>query len=138
MNLRKWAFLLLAAVLTCAVAAGGQTRKAKQSTKSKRAVKVQPATKTQTTSQTDTATPAEKASEAPQAAQPAEVERISVEELKEKLAKNEPVFIIDSRSQGSYDATENRIKGAVRIPLDEVESRLAEIPRDKEIVVYCT
>ena len=138
MNLRKWAFLLIAAVLACAIAAEGQTRKAKQSTKSKSAAKAQPATKTQTTSQMDTAAPAQKASEAPQAAQPAEVERIPVEELKEKLAKNEPVFIIDSRSQGSYDATETRIKGAIRIPIDEVESRMAEIPRDKEIVVYCT
>ena len=138
MNLRKWAFLLIAAVLTCAVAAEGQTRKAKQSTKSKSAAKIQPAAKPQTSPQTDTATPAEKAPEVAQAAQPAEVERISVEDLKEKLAKNEPVFIIDSRSQGSYDGSETRIKGAIRIPLDEVESRLAEIPRDKEIVVYCT
>ena len=67
-----------------------------------------------------------------------EVQRITVDELKAKLAAKEPVFIIDSRSQGSYGNSEIKIKGAVRIPMDEVESRLAEIPRDKEIVIYCT
>jgi hypothetical protein len=67
-----------------------------------------------------------------------EVDRITVDELKAKFAKKEPVFIIDSRGPGSYDSSEIKIKGAVRIPMDQVESRLSEIPRDKEIVVYCT
>jgi hypothetical protein len=138
MNVRKWAFLLIAIALTCAAAANGQTPKSKRPAKSQSAAKIQPAAKAQSSPQADAASPAGKAAEVTQAAQPAEVERITVEELKGKLAKNEPVFIIDSRSQGSYDATETKIKGALRIPMDEVESRLSEIPRDKEIVTYCT
>jgi rhodanese-related sulfurtransferase len=69
---------------------------------------------------------------------PQEVERITVEQLKEKIDKNEPVFIIDSRSTGSYDGSDYKIKGSVRIPEGEIEARLAEIPRDKPIVIYCT
>jgi predicted sulfurtransferase len=71
-------------------------------------------------------------------AKAADVERVSVDELKAKIAKNEPVIIIDSRTQAAYDSSDSRIKGAIRIPLDEVEARLKEIPRDKEIVTYCT
>ena len=72
------------------------------------------------------------------AVRPQEVERITVDELKAKIAKREPVTIIDSRSQSSYEASDTKIKGAIRISADEIESRLKEIPRDKEIVTYCT
>jgi rhodanese-related sulfurtransferase len=68
---------------------------------------------------------------------PQEIERITVDELKAKLAKREPVTIIDSRSASSYEAGDTKIKGAIRIAPDEVEARLKEIPRDKEVVVYC-
>ena len=68
----------------------------------------------------------------------AEVERITVDELKVMLAENKPVTIIDVRSPSTYDATDTKIKNAVRIPLDEIEARLKEIPRDREIVTYCT
>ena len=67
-----------------------------------------------------------------------EVQLISVDELKAKLEKNEPVTIIDSRSEGSYEGAATKIKGAIRIPSDQVVSRLKEIPADTEVVIYCT
>ena len=66
--------------------------------------------------------------------QPAEAGRISVAELKEMLAANRPVTIIDVRALDSY---EQRIKGALGIPLSELEARLADLPRDRDIVTYC-
>jgi hypothetical protein len=114
----KNAFVMLALVLGLALTTAAQN-KAKQSAKSKKPAAAKPATI------------------APVAAE-AEVARMTVEELKSKINKNEPITIIDSRSQGSYDATDSKIKGAIRIPTDEVESRLKEIPRDKAIVIYCT
>lgn len=63
-------------------------------------------------------------------------ERITVEELKAKLAKKEPVVIIDVRGS-DYDASETRIKGAVRIAPAELDAHLKDLPRDKEIVTYC-
>ena len=137
MNVKKYVFLLVITALACAGVADAQSVKSGRTTKSKRAAKIKPAANPQSSPQPGTAS-GEKAAVETQAAQPVEPQRITVEELKEKLAKNEPVFIIDSRSQGSYDGTETKIKGAVRIPMDDVESRLNEIPRDKEIVVYCT
>ncbi len=67
--------------------------------------------------------------------QPAEVARISVAELKELLAANRPVTIVDVRTLDSY---EQKIKGALSIPLGELEARLGDIPRDREIVTYCS
>ena len=130
MNLRKCA-LLLVVMLALAGVADAQRTKSKSKAKAKRpatATSVAPAAQS---SQAAPAAPAEHKTEG-------EISRITVEELKERLAKNAPVFIIDSRSQSSYDNSEIKIKGAVRIPADEIEARLKEIPHDREIVVYCT
>ncbi len=64
------------------------------------------------------------------------VEKITVEELQAKLAKNEKLVIIDVRGS-DYDSSATKIKGAIRIPPAELAARLAEIPRDQEIVTYC-
>jgi type IV secretory pathway VirB10-like protein len=143
MIFKKCAFLALAMILACATFADAQQTKSTKARKSKRPAKVvapqtpiKPADPTKIESP---APPPQAAQEEPKsAAQPAEIERVTVEELKEKIAKREPITIIDSRSQGSYDSTPTKIKGAIRIPLDEVQARLKDIPRDKEIVVYCT
>jgi hypothetical protein len=143
MILKKWAFLAMALVLACATFAGAQQRaKSGKTKKSKHPAKVatpQTPVPSADLKKVESPTPTQPSTEAPKpAAQPGEVERITVDELKEKLAKHEPVTIIDSRSQGSYDATATKIKGAVRIPMDDVKARLKDIPRDKEIIVYCT
>lgn len=61
-----------------------------------------------------------------------EVKRISVEDFKALLAGDKPVTVIDVR-----EGAERKIKGAVVIPVGDIESRLKEIPRDHEIVTYC-
>ena len=127
MNLKKCALLVVAVMLALVSVADAQRTKSKSKTK-----KTADANTTAAANQSSQATPAaEHKTEG-------EVPRITVDELKEKLAKNAPVFIIDSRSQSSYDNSEMKIKGAVRIPADEIDARLKEIPRDREIVVYCT
>ncbi len=44
-------------------------------------------------------------------------------------------LLIDVRTPAEFEA--GHIPGAVNIPVDEIRRRLAEIPKDKEIVVYC-
>jgi rhodanese-related sulfurtransferase len=63
-------------------------------------------------------------------------ERITIDELKARLAKKEPVVIIDVRGS-DYDSSEAKIKGAIRIVPAELEAHLKDLPRDKEIVTYC-
>jgi rhodanese-related sulfurtransferase len=70
-----------------------------------------------------------------------EIERITVQELKAKIARNEPVTIIDVRGSASA-ASDSRIKGAIVVRSRRLEYRLAfpplkDIPRDAEVVTYC-
>lgn len=71
-----------------------------------------------------------------------EVQFVTVEELKAKLAKNEPVTIIDVRGSTGVLENDNKIKGAVYVKLRRLKSRLVipplrDVPRDREVVTYC-
>jgi rhodanese-related sulfurtransferase len=45
------------------------------------------------------------------------------------------VFLLDVRTPQEYQQA--HLEGAVLIPIDQVEKRLGEIPRNKPILVYC-
>lgn len=44
-------------------------------------------------------------------------------------------ILLDTRTKGEYEF--GHIEDAVNIPVDEIRNRLAEIPKDKTIVLYC-
>jgi rhodanese-related sulfurtransferase len=67
---------------------------------------------------------------APVSALPREVSVQEAYELRETDA-----FILDVRTPEEWEA--GHIPGATLIPLDELEARLAEVPRGEEIVVIC-
>jgi rhodanese-related sulfurtransferase len=72
----------------------------------------------------------------------AEIEFITAEQLKAKLAKNEPVTIIDVRGTSALLNDDNKIKGAIYVKLRRLKSRLAfpplkDVPRTREVVTYC-
>ncbi len=67
-----------------------------------------------------------------------EPQRITVDELQERLDTGEPVFFIDTRSPDAWRAADSQIAGSRRIPPDDVADRLDEIPGDRLIVTYCT
>ena len=56
-------------------------------------------------------------------------------ELKKKLENKENVFLLDVRTPEEFE--EQRIKGSVNIPITELQERLNEIPKDKEIITIC-
>jgi membrane protein DedA with SNARE-associated domain/rhodanese-related sulfurtransferase len=62
--------------------------------------------------------------------------RIGVEELRHLIANADPPAIVDVRTTRSYAA--QHIPGALRMTLEEVDRKLASLPRDREIVLYCT
>ena len=66
-------------------------------------------------------------------AQETRPDRITLEEFKAIIADGKPFLVLDVR--GHIDS---KIKGAKHVPLDALESRLAELPRDREIVTYCS
>jgi rhodanese-related sulfurtransferase len=61
---------------------------------------------------------------------PAEVSVAQAFQLREEGA-----FVLDVRTPAEWE--ESHIPGATLIPLDELESRLDEVPVDREVVVMC-
>jgi len=64
--------------------------------------------------------------------------RISPEELKAKLDAGEQVTIVDLRHPLDFLPYPQVIPGAIRLSPAEVETRHGEIPRDRDIILYCT
>jgi rhodanese-related sulfurtransferase len=50
-------------------------------------------------------------------------------------ADAQSLFVLDVRTPDEYAA--GYVPGAVNIPHDQLASRLAEVPKDREVVVYC-
>lgn len=66
------------------------------------------------------------------------VARISPEELFARREQGEEIAIVDLRSAFDLEFDPVRIPDALQIPYEEIEARHIEIPRDREVVVYCT
>ena len=64
-----------------------------------------------------------------------DVPRMPLQEVEAKLEQSQAI-LVDVRSKQSYDA--GHAANAISIPEDEMASRLGELPRDKEIILYCT
>ncbi|MEP6819978.1 MAG: rhodanese-like domain-containing protein [bacterium] len=70
-----------------------------------------------------------------------ETEFISADELKAKLAKKEPVAIIDVRG-ANLPLNADKITGAVYVKLRKLKYRLGfpplkDVPHNREVVTYC-
>jgi len=63
------------------------------------------------------------------------IEIISVDEAYEIYSSGKDCLFIDVRNEGEYKRS--HIKGAILIPVKEIEANLDKIPKDKIIVVYC-
>jgi hypothetical protein len=68
------------------------------------------------------------------------VPRVQVQELAAKLAAEDPgnILLVDVRSHGYYDAGSLRIKGSIRIEPNNLAEELKQLPREKDIYLYCT
>ena len=65
-------------------------------------------------------------------------QKITVDELRERLDRGENVFFVDTRNPVAWGEAETKLPGAIRVPADAVQQHLADIPRDRTIVTYCT
>jgi membrane protein DedA with SNARE-associated domain len=68
------------------------------------------------------------------------VPRIQVQELAARLASEDAtqVLIVDVRSHGYYDSGAARIKNSIRIEPNNLEEEIKNLPKDKDIYLYCT
>lgn len=63
-----------------------------------------------------------------------ELDALTIEELDEKMKNNE-IMLIDVRPSEEYEHA--HIPGAVSIPVNELKSRVANLPENKTIIAYC-
>lgn len=66
------------------------------------------------------------------------VSRMTVQELKAAIDRGEQPFVVDLRHRLEFLVNPRTVSTAVRIAPDELPLRHAEIPRDREVVLYCT
>jgi rhodanese-related sulfurtransferase len=71
-----------------------------------------------------------------------QISRITAEELKSKLSRNEGVTILDVRDTDGYVNSNDRIKGSIHVKVRRLQSRLTlpplgNVSRDTEVVTYC-
>ncbi len=66
------------------------------------------------------------------------IARITPKELMDKLRAGETISIVDLRQPMDIEAFPQMIPGALRIAMEEIEERHAEIPRDRDVVLYCS
>ena len=67
-----------------------------------------------------------------------EVTRVTADEVGERMKRGEQFAFIDTRNPQAWADAETKLPGAIRLPADEVEQHLDEIPRDRAVITYCT
>ncbi len=67
--------------------------------------------------------------------QAAQMQNLNAAQASEMLQKQDGVFLLDVRTPQEY--LEVRLADSTLIPIDQVQKRLAEIPKQRPIIVYC-
>jgi rhodanese-related sulfurtransferase len=64
--------------------------------------------------------------------------RISVADLDELIQAGAAPLIIDVRSLTARELEPRWIPGALHVPLEDVARQIKELPRDRDVILYCT
>lgn len=63
--------------------------------------------------------------------------RITPQEVRSRQ-EGEPVAFLDDRNPRAWGEATDKLPGAIRVPADQVDAHLSEIPNDRTVVAYCT
>ena len=66
------------------------------------------------------------------------IARITVDELKQKIDAGEELVIVDLRHSLDFEADPHTIPGAFRMDAKDLEEKDDRLPRDRDVVLYCT
>jgi membrane protein DedA with SNARE-associated domain len=66
------------------------------------------------------------------------VARITPEEVKKKLDAGEDILIVDLRDALEFEIDPHTIPGALHLSVEELDAQHHQIPRDREIALFCT
>ncbi len=65
------------------------------------------------------------------------VARMTPEELKRRMDAGEDIVVVDLRHSLDFEAEPEKIPGALHLKPEDLEQRHEEIPRDRDVVLYC-
>jgi rhodanese-related sulfurtransferase len=65
----------------------------------------------------------------------AAMQNISATDMQKITRQTPDIYLLDVRTLGEY--TQKRIKGARLIPIDQIQRRINEIPKNRPIIVIC-
>lgn len=66
------------------------------------------------------------------------VGRMTAIELHARLRQGERIAVLDVRRREAWSADPGRLPGAIWLPLEEVPQRVRDLPRDTQLVLYCS
>jgi len=66
------------------------------------------------------------------------VARVTPEELRKMIESGEDLAVVDLRRSLEVEYDNLKLPGAIWIDLDELEQRQEEIPREKDVILYCS
>ncbi len=66
------------------------------------------------------------------------IARVTVDELKKKIDAGEELVIVDLRHSMDFEADPETIPGAFRMDAKDLEEKSDPLPRDREVILYCT
>jgi rhodanese-related sulfurtransferase len=64
--------------------------------------------------------------------------RVSAQTVHDAIARHEPVLFLDVRSPEAWAVATHQLPGSVRLPLSDFDALAGSLPRDRELVAYCT
>ncbi len=74
----------------------------------------------------------------PETEQATQATRVTADEVRERLRSGEALIFVDTRNPQAWKAAQTKMPDAIRVPAENAEAYLAEIPRDRTIITYCT
>jgi len=67
-----------------------------------------------------------------------EATRITTDEVKERMDRGEEFAFVDTRNPKAWAESDKKLPNAIRVPAEELGQHLAEIPKDRAVLTYCT
>jgi rhodanese-related sulfurtransferase len=64
--------------------------------------------------------------------------RVEPGDVKRAQERGTPVTFLDVRNPTAWGNARRAVPGALRMTVDDVEKRAKDLPKDAEVVAYCT
>ena len=65
-----------------------------------------------------------------------EIRPLEAYELRRMLELGDPVTVLDVRSVEDYQGSDAEVHGAIRVPPEELDEHLRDLPRGRQVVTY--